>query len=417
MKKGIFFSTASKCLALCTQIWILLALTKHYDKDSIGIWFLFSSFPFFISLADAGLGGLYLQHQLTKYTCLDKKEKKKECFFQSFYLVLILALICSLLLLTIPLPSWIFSKHLLYYKDLPHFFILFCFIHLVRLPFSLYATGFFALDLLSYKSILEIAEQILFLIAFMLAKHFSIFYFLLSYALCSLSISVIGFFLFLKKEKWSFPPFFLKKPCSMPWACWTQNVFSVLLFAPLPFFVSNSLSLETGAVFGLCAKCANLCHTLHLTLLTPLTTYYTKTKFFHKTGAFQTTFTFSFIFTIFFYSLFSFSLFVFSPLLEKRGCFICSEHFFLYTLWMHLYGWINVFSIALNGYGKIKRQTLFLIVGTCICFSFHYFSKSLKLDDILTVSILAQLPLLFSNIYEVHNLHDAAIKEEKNPYY
>lgn len=82
-------------------------------------------------------------------------------------------------------------------------------------------------------------------------------------------------------------------------------------------------------------------------------------------------------------------------------------------VWAAIYGLINVFSIFLNAFNKIKSQLIFLFLGLFIFVSLSLFLPIAPFQKTVVIySIISILPLLFSNVYECYTLVRKQNKEK-----
>ena len=405
LKKQLFYSFFSKTILILSQVTILFLAPKFLSEQDLALWFLFLSFPFFISLVDFGYGGLYLQRHLASLDHTD--EEKKIFLFRSFYSISLFSLgILFFLLLTSPL-EWIFCKNILETSPLHLLFFLFCFFHLLRLPFSISYSCFLASHLFDLKYKVDLVESLLLILSYLFAffKKSSLFFILITHGLLSCVFACVAFFVFIKKKRW----WFIHAKISISFAplpYWFQNLFSVFLFSPLPFFVANSISLKKAAIFSTSMKFANLFHAFHLTLLAPLLPVYSESISKKDSKNFIHVLSSSLGLTILYYLCANGILLIFNHPFAQSLFPIKLDLSIPFFLWMNLYGIINTLSVALNSLGVIKQQTFFLFIGCLLLTFFHLFLPQNSLFFILWISICSQLPLLGSNIYQLINLHE-----------
>jgi hypothetical protein len=192
---------------------------------------------------------------------------------------------------------------------------------------------------------------------------------------------------------------------------WLQNLLSLGLFNTSIYIVASKQGLEKTSDFFLYMRLINIILGFHFAFLAPFSTFVIHLFFKQKKELIQKLLQ-ALIFTIvFFFLAFSF-LYLLHPFIEKWIHLKVNVPPYLF-IWGAIYGIINVFSIFLNAFNKIKSQLIFLFLGLCIFFSLSLFLPIAPFQKTVVIySIISILPLLFSNVYECYTLVRKQNKEK-----
>jgi O-antigen/teichoic acid export membrane protein len=425
MKNRCLSSTLAKVVNILSQLTITALISRRLSKEAFGLFSVFLHMMFMVGLFDGGIGGGGLRNALI--TCRSKKEQR-ELFFSSFYFIgaiyLTLAVIYALFIHK-HLHRFVILTEVDLAAQLKMVGCIFVLSIVIKVPFSIYASGFYAFEEDDKKALVDIAESIALVVAWGLTAFFHQnflvgyggYYFILSLMSC------VGFVWFLKKRNW--------KSDKISWitiyqrirplfkihrAFWIQNILSLSLFSCSPYLLMRLMNLEKVGEYILIYRGCCLFLGVHFAFLNPLWASYTKT--FHQ-GQFiwvDQTLRQSLKLTAILLSIGALGMFFFyKPILflwvGKR--IDCDNVVILYAIWMVFYALINCFSVFLNAINLVKKQSVALLAGAIgNIFLGSIFSKIWGVEGVILASIIALLPLFFSNIQEVLELHKRVFNEK-----
>ena len=253
MKKRCLSASFAKVINILSQITVTSLLSRGLSGEAFGMCAIFANMVLMIGLFDGGIGGGGLRNALITRPL---KEEQKELFFSSFYFI-------GVIYLTLAVVYGVFIQ-----QHLHRFFILtdayllsqlktvgwiFVLSMVIRAPFSIYASGFYAFEEDDKKAWIDIIESVALVGVLSLATifhqdflvGFAGYYFTLSLMSC------LGFLWFLKKRQWksirvswkaiyrSIQPLF-----EIHRAFWVQNILSLMLFSFSPYLLMKFMNLQ-----------------------------------------------------------------------------------------------------------------------------------------------------------------------------
>jgi len=415
LKKNISFSLISKMSSLLFQLSSLSILAKTLSEKELSLYFLLLNLPFFFSLIDFGQTGGGFQNRLTTLEEQGLHPEKKELFLSHFKLSL--SIYSFFYLLFFILILMLKEKGALFFSS---FYIsLYLLFTLMRSPFSLYNALSSSIQKGFLKNRFDLLEHF-FCFTFLVLTSFYPLDFHTKITLLFLIpflITLIGFFKLTKMHSISiFEPLSvsnIKKhlEIKLGLSFWMQNLLSLALFNTSIYIVAAKQGLEKTSDFFLYMRLTHIILGLHFAFLAPFSTFLIHLFFKKKKELIQKllqalTFT-----IVFFFAAFCF-LYVLHPFIEKWIHVKANVPPNLFV-WAAIYGLINVFSIFLNAFNKIKSQLIFLFLGLFIFFSLSLFLPIAPFQKTVVIySIISILPLLFSNVYECYTLVRRQNKEK-----
>lgn len=402
--KGFLGSVLARVLIAFMQLAGVGIVSRFLDDSYFGIWMLLSQFMIIATLFDFGLGGGGLRNELSRLYVI-KDSRQSELFLASFFLILALVMILSIFLFF--LGDFISSKEVVF----SIFFIM------LRLPFSLYITGFLAYQKIHLKAIGEVFEAFavlvgLYTLTLLKVENKTL---LLSAFWINLLSTAMSFFFFLKTQKWKFYWISFKKQKNLIKPLiklnsyfWLLNIFSLGLFSLCPFLIHKLLGLEKAGQFCLFQRIISLVLGVHFLGINALWSgfsdaYYQKDfvwmkKFFRK----------SLLITFLYFGLFGIILIFFHQSLISIWAKRLIQNYplaILFSFAVFLYGVINIFSVFLNSQNLIKKQILFLCLGSFIhIFLGLYLGKIYGELGVILAFVFSLIPILISDVIEVKTL-------------
>lgn len=403
LTKHLVLSFTSKITAILAQIVSIGVITKGFDSCDLTLWLLFFQLIFFFSLFDFGLlGNSYLNSVAIK-----QYEGSYNISFtikKLFQGVILYSLGFFLFFLFFD-HSLITGETKYDPSYLKKVFFLFSFFSFLKLPFSLWSSTLLGSKKGEIKSLLEIFENLT-----MMGLALSLFFFKASFTFAiltcssySLILSFVFFLFTIKKEKSQ--PFILFdgliSDLKISFPFWLQNLLSVALFSSLPLLVASWSSLEKSEPFVLSFRLCSLLIGIHFAFLNPLLPFFTQDS---ASGDLRPALSrlkkalfFSSIYFLLGFSLIFLFFEPFALIWTKRALPFTKSLF----LWTFLYGMINVLATFLNALGRIKKQVIFLFVGSvCFVIGIKIFKHPFEITIPFFASV-ALLPLLASNLIEI----------------
>lgn len=420
--KGIFtvirsaskLSALAKCVSIVSQYIIIQLISKRVSPCEFGLWAVMMHLAMFFSICDLGMGGGALRNKLIELQAAPYQERlQKELFFASFWVV------SALSFLILPFCFFFSSFGIqTLFPELPDsmshillkIFFVFISMVLLRLPFNLHASGFYAYHEAHLRSWIEMIE------AFILSLSiYSVFAFqgnlcwcILIYYIGQVVISCIGFFLFLKRRGWGFSLGSWKMVSALFKAhlmFWLQNIVSLILFSLMPLCVSAIGGVVVAGEYFLLYRITTVFIGIHFAILNPLWSEYSHAFFHGHLLEIKEKHQRHLRLTLVSFVIAAACLAVFyKPVifLWTGKSIECTSVVISLGIWMIFYGVINCLSILLNSIGSITKQLIFLSLGAaCNLLLGAFFGRVYGTVGIVIAAIIALLPLLFSNIMEV----------------
>ncbi|MEI8300710.1 MAG: oligosaccharide flippase family protein, partial [Chlamydiota bacterium] len=414
---------------ILSQLGVTALLSRGLSGEAFGMCAIFAHIMLMVGLFDGGIGGGGLRNTLS--TCQLKDDQKK-VFLSSFYFI---GLIYLLLALIYALFIQHYLHHLFVLQDVHLFNQLktigwvFVISIIIKVPFSIYASGFYAFEEDDKKALIDIIESVALVLVLGLA---TIFHqdFLVGFAGYYLTLSLmscLGFGWFLKKRNWKLKKFSwttiyksIQPLFKIHRAFWIQNLLSLALFSFSPYLLMRFLNLEKVGEYTLIYRACCLFLGIHFSLLNPLWASYTK-AFYNKNFMWiEKTLRQSLKLTILLFGLAALGLiFFYQPILFlwSGKQIICHKIVVLYAIWMIFYALINCFSIFLNSVNLIQKQSLALLIGSSSNILLGvFFSKIWSVEGVVLASIISLLPLFFSNLIEILQLKKKVLSEQRSSY-
>lgn len=411
--RGVGWSAAAKLLSIVSQYGIVALVSRQLTAEQFGAWSLLIHLIAVASILDLGVGGGGLRNALTKLCALgNKPAEEKTLFFSSFFFMIAL----SLLFLGVSCLLFHQGFSLLFERNQEIkilFFWLVLFV-LIKLPFTLYASGFYAYQEIKLKALLDCVEFLgSFLITFCVAfMHGSLPLFFCSYTLFVLVINIVGFVWFVTRRRWGWGEISPQEIFSAITPLlkthllfWLQNMVSLALFSLSPIAIAFLGGFARGGEYFLIYRLYSVMIGIHFALLNPLWSYYASAWHSNQRELISKKCFRSALFTVLILGIAALGVTVFyQPLVHfwTGKSIECLEIVIVSGVWMVLYGVTNCFSILLNALDQIKQQVIFLCLGSCLnVFLGVILGKAFPAIGVVVAAIIALLPLLCSNILEV----------------
>ena len=429
IKKRCLSASLAKVVNILSQLGVTALLSRGLSGEAFGMCAIFAHIMLMVGLFDGGIGGGGLRNTLTTHQL---KDHQKKLFLSSFYFIGVIYLLLALIYA-------LFIQHYLHYcfvlqdihlsNQLKTVGWIFVISIVIKVPFSIYASGFYAFEEDDKKALIDIIESLALVGVLALATifhqdflvGFAGYYFTLSVMSC------LGFGWFLKKRNWkveilswttiykSIQPLF-----KIHRAFWVQNLLSLALFSFSPYLLMKFVNLEKVGEYTLIYRACCLFLGIHFALLNPLWASYNKAFYKENFMWIEKTLKQSVKLTIFLFSIAALGLVCFyQPILFlwSGKKIICHSVVILYAIWMIFYALINCFSIFLNSVNLIQKQSLALFIGALSNLILGiFFSKIWGVEGVILASIISLLPLFFSNVVEILQLKKKVLSEQRSSY-
>lgn len=400
---NFFYSVISRSLITLLQLFVVGLIGRFLSRESFGKWMLISQSLVLLTIIDLGVGGGGLRNELTKLRACNS-HAQREVFLCSFFVVLILSILTSFM-------CYLSLKNLENYVFLTLLFII------LRIPFSLYMTGFLAYQQFGKKSFCEFQEILVFCLSvygFVTFNFSEKNLFILSYC-CFFIATIFSFLYFLRSQKWkiSLIEFSKFKSLFTPlvkvnFYFWLLNVFSLGLFGLCPFIINRLIGLEKTGEFCLFQRIVLLILGVHFLLVNSLWSGFSDAlhrkdfewiKTYLKKGI-QITIIYFIGFGVIFIFFHRLIIFIWTgKIIENYRLAV------MFSVSALIYGIVNMLSAILNSQNKLSRQIVYSFLG----FFVHVFlglvlGKIFSEFGVLLAFVVALIPLLISNIKEVKSL-------------
>lgn len=185
MDKALLGSSLSSLFARGTlflsQILVTALLARSYDFESLGIAAIIANFAYFMGVFDLGIGGAPLRNHLASMEAKGGDPIDAQILFFSLFQVSFALHLCLILLLFLPL-DW---AYLLSLKvNVGYLLTGALFLLLLRAPFLVAQSAFFAYHMVPMKALFEVLEALALLLSAALSPPFLFLSFPLSFFFC-----------------------------------------------------------------------------------------------------------------------------------------------------------------------------------------------------------------------------------------
>ena len=396
--------------------WVLTGMIARYlSSEEFGLWSIIIFLSSLVPTFDIGIG-LALRNKMA--VLFSKKhnsdEKSKVYFYSVFYFYIGLALVISIVLLFIkPLVPWA-SLFNTTNQDIIREGALSLTLGLILstlgLPFSISTAGFFSYQETQWNSFFDFLKSF-FTISFVslvIIMRASFTVIVIIFLLAMQLPLIISFYGFIKKRGWPFLLLSFKTLLSnvreltpMATQFGIMQITATLMLSTQALIAGKVAGLKEAGEYALVQRLFLFLNLLHFVVLTPLWSAYTEAIASNDISWIKRVLRDSVLFSVFLFTIGSlFLYFLGKPIifLWTKKTITNPPLFAFMGLWMFITGWVNCFSVFLNGVGKLKIQTILLIIGAIIYIplSLHLASR-IGVIGICLAGTLAWIPLAISN--------------------
>ncbi len=368
---GSVASMGGRISSAASQLLITGILARTLDATAFGLWALLYTIYTLMPNLDLGFGQA-LRLKLADLNARGGQNKLEARLFWSISLLLLifgsaLGILAGLVMLVLPNIE----------TNLRSIFFFFAIACGLTVAFNLGTQVFYAYEEAFERGILDISQSIMLALTVLIIARSSNFY-LAIFAFYGIAVifNIIAVLWFIQKRQWKLAiprrtdlqNTFQEIWHSSLWF-WLLAVFSIGIFGTLPLFVAGATNLEQVGHFVILQRLFSVLITLHLALLSPLQSAYTraiaKLEWVWARNVWQR----SSLVTVAGMLGASYLLFVLhQPLVQLWTGKQLFEPNLVIVLacWACLWTWVNVNSIVLNGMGFIQPQVYWLMVGFII---------------------------------------------------
>lgn len=423
----------SRFVSLACGLLATGILARYFTPEQFGLWAILTFIIGIVPVLDIGIG-LALRNKLSAFYSdqHNNNEPSRIYFFSVFYTYFYLSIILISLLYAayyiIPWGVVLNSSNPQIIQEGSLSYIVALMILVACLPFGIGASGFFSCQKTHWNSFFETIKSIL-AIAFivpLVILHARFIIIVIWFCIAMLLPVIISFFVFLHKSGWKFTILKMKTlvlktkeliPESIRFGL--MQLSATLMFSMSALIVGKVASLKDAGEYALVQKLFLLLNILHFAVLTPLWSAYTEATASKDMIWVKKMLVCSVVFTVLLFTVGSTGLY----LLGKPIIFLWTGKtltnaplFALMGLWVFIMGWVNCFSVYLNGIGKLGIQTLLIVPAAIVYFPLSiYLGNRFSLTGICLASSLVWLPLAISNpIQAVISLRDLHREVAKN---
>ena len=386
-------TTITKLAGMVLYLIGIGVVSRTLNREEFGIYAFLSSLTFIAGFLSFGLGG-ELQNRLVKLQYLGEDAggslQQKEIFFSIFYAMLAIYLIIGFLLsfgvyhlntalfiktsdpTLLPTAKWLIALAIL--------------AQFVMQPFMIATSAMYAFSHITVHSVLQLIVLIVHLAALVIAVYFGggFIIFSLINLFYPLIAAMTVLFTFLFMQKWHFMPIRLQRIIEMTRGMikesatfWLLNISALVLFQTSIFMVSVVSDIATTGDFSFYQRLFYAMVMLHLAAVIPLWPNFSHENEKGNFVGMPSILRHAIFGTLLYFGVGIIVMFLFGQILVRfwadREIPIDRLTMTSLSLWALSFGWINVFSVFLNGVGKIKIQTTMVAVAATLVFPFSYY--------------------------------------------
>jgi O-antigen/teichoic acid export membrane protein len=389
-------------------------LARYFTPEQFGLWAILTFLIGVIPVLDIGIG-LALRNKLSALYSdrQNHNESGRIYFFSVFYAYIYLSLILAVLLCfayyIIPWGMMLNTTDPQIIQEGSFSYIAALIILVLSLPFGVSLSGFFSRQETHWNSFFETLKSILAIIFIvsLVVLHARFTVIVVWFSIAMLIPVIISFFTFLRKCRWKFTvpkakDLLLKIKELIPESIQfgLMQFSATLMFSTQALIVGKTSGLKDAGEYALVQKLFLILNILHFAILSPLWSAYTEAVASRDIKWVKKMLVYSVVYTVGLFTIGSLGLYVFGKQIIFLWTGKTIANVLLYALmgiWAFIAGWVSCFSVYLNGIGKLKLQTIWLVLTASI-----YIPLSLHLGEkfgvigICMSNIVVSIPLAIS---------------------
>ena len=412
---------ASRVFGFVASFFVIGILSRGLTQEAFGLWAIMSSFAFFASSFDFGLGQAMRNKLAEMASGPDQAARRERDLF--FAVLTTLVLVCGLVGAAIalifphlPWASWFNAQSPAITRVIPMTATVVAVSFVGCMPLGLSYAGFLAYQEAGRRSFFDAIQSLMLLLTVVLfASRLPIAQLIAVYYLVFLLSQLIALVSFVWRRRWrpvwvSFGAAWgmVRPLASRSVLFWFLGMSWVLIFTTDPAIAGRVLGLASAGDFNVVQKLFTVIITVHFTVLTPLWSAYTQAAHVRDWAWIDRSLRRSLWATVIVLVLGASALALLSgPLLEfwvgrkiDDPSLVAS-----FVVWTAVYAVINCYSILLSGLGRLRRQTA--LAGSAALLHWPlslWLGSTIGAAGIVLGTVAVILPLGVSNILEVRSV-------------
>ena len=419
--RGSLAMFASRAFAFVASFFAIGILSRGLTREAFGLWAIMSTFAFFASSFDFGLGQA-MRNKLAEMTSGPEHadHRERDLFFAVLTtLVLVCGLVGATMALIFPhLPwaSWFNAQSPAITRVIPTTATIVAVCFMACMPLGLSYAGFLAYQEAGRRSLFDAIQSLMLLLTVVLfASRLPIAQLIAVYYLVFVLSQLIALVSFVRRRRWRpvWVPFgaalgMVRQIAGRSVQFWALGLSAMLLFTTDPVIAGRVLGLASAGDFNVVQKLFTVIITVHFTILIPLWSAYTQAAEVRDWAWIARSLRRSLWATVILLVLGASALALLSgPLLKfwvdreiDDPRLIAS-----FVAWTAVYAVINCYSVLLNGLGRLRRQTA--LAGSAAVLHWPvslWLGSTMGAAGIILGTVAVILPLGVSNILEVRSV-------------
>ncbi len=379
---GMVSIVLSRCASLVFGFITTAIVVRYFTTEQFGLWAILTFLIGLVPVLDIGLG-LALRNKLAVFYVRDRTggQRAAAYFSSTFIAYLALAVLLSLLLgmgrVVIPWTSLFNSRDAGLVQEGAMVYVVSFVILILAMPFTIGTVGFFSFQQTHWNSFFDWLKSALVLMFVAILVWFRAGFVLIaiSFSVAMALPLILSFFVFLKQRRWRIHVEKIKTILSIVRELFNKSIqFGVMqicaavLTSTQALIVARVAGLRDAGEYALVQKLYLVINILHFAVLTPLWSAYTEAVASQDIRWVRKTLKAVVLFSVFLFTVGSSAFYVFGKTLIYfwTGRTVHNDMLYLAMgVWVFVSGIANCFSVYLNGIGKLKLQTLWLVVAAC----------------------------------------------------
>jgi len=419
--RGSIAMFAARTFAFVASFFAIGILSRGLTREAFGLWAIMSTFAFFASSFDFGLGQAMRNKLAEMASSPDQAANLERDLFFAVLTTLVLA--CGLVGTSIalifphlPWASWFNAQSPAVIRVIPTTATIVAVCFVASMPLGLSYAGFLAYQEAGQRSLFDAIQSFMLLLTVVLfASRLTIAQLIVVYYLVFLLSQFIALVSFVRRRRWRpvWVPFgaawgVVRQLAGRSVQFWALGLSAMLIFTTDPVIAGRVLGLASAGDFNVVLKLFTVIITVHFTVLTPLWSAYTEAAQVRDWAWIARSLRRSLWATVILLALGTSALALLSgPLLRFWvGREINDPRLIAsFVVWTAAFAVINCYSVLLNGLGRLRRQTA--LAGSAAVLHWPvslWLGSTMGAAGIVLGTVAVILPSGVSNILEVRSV-------------
>ena len=419
--RGSIAMFASRAVGFVASFFALGILSRGLTREAFGLWAIMSTFSFFATSFDFGLGQAMRNKLAEMASRPDQAAHQERDLF--FAVLTTLVLVCGIVFATValsfphlPWASWFNAQSPAVARVIPTTATIVAVSFVASIPLGLGYAGFLAYQEAGRRSLFDAIQSLMLLSTVVLfGSHLAIAQLIAVYYLVFLLSQLIALVSFVRRRRWRpvWVPFapawgMVRQLAGRSVQFWALGLSAILIFTTDPVIAGRVLGLPSAGDFNVVQKLFTVIIAVHFTVLTPLWSAYTQAAQVRDWAWIARSLRRSLWVTVILLAVGTSALALFSgPLLRFWvGREIDDPRLIAgFVVWAAVYAVINCYSVLLNGLGRLRRQTA--LAGSAALLHWPvslWLGSTMGAAGIVLGTVAVILPLGVSNILEVRSV-------------